>query len=318
MQKGNSDVVHIFRITGSLLTFSITWHNKRWERYHFPKCEQIPDDVLDEIESLKGSKADRDFEQKHYWIDALGDLGVAVTKEGLFFERDPSEPSPATIMSNPSASLESSPDDIISLEEKGLIPDSIYFMMKQGRTCSLNKEDQSKGISDRRLNFPGICCKHCLGEDESQFVGRYFPHTKKMITETFPHSFYVHILACSKCPQNIKNSLRYLEYRASVQEKQLDRVWKKRYYAKSLWKKLHESYESRGPKRRLSFSKNTTVEGFDVQDDEESATNSSEDETKPNVDFIQIAARWLINWEEKEDKKIDNAGVGVKRKNRTE
>ena len=256
----------------------------QWDTEHFSVCPNIPSDILKELQTLSDTESTSITDKSRYWNDAAREIGITETKEGLFFDRNPYGPSPTI------AVADSSDGELITYEEKDLVPDSIYLMMKQGRRCSLNKTDQSKGVSDRRLGFPGICCKHCGGLEDDAFIGRFFPYTKKMISESFPHSFYTHILSCSKCPQSVKIALRYLEHRASMQEKKLGRSWKKRFFAKSLWKKIHEN--SISPERRLSFSK--TDDTAEVVDNDGSST-SSEDSIKPNHDFIRVAALWLID-----------------------
>ena len=260
----------------------------QWDTEHFSECPNIPSGILKDLQSRIEDECNPADDIVRYWSDAAREIGIAETKQGLFFERDPSTLSPAVRLAD-SVGEKSDHDELISNEEKSSVPHSVFLMMRQGRRCTLNKSDQSKGLSDRRLNYPGICCRHCSGEDDGTFIGRFFPHTKKAIIEKFPHSFYTHILACSKCPKSVKNSLRYLDHRGFKQEKELGRHWKKRFYSKT-WKWLHDKSDT--PERMHSFT--TRDEDPEVIEGDASST-TSDDSAKPNYDFIRIAALWLID-----------------------
>ena len=261
---------------------------KNWQKVHFSGgCDSIPKEILAEIKKKSFTKKSGiNFDPKRYWKDAAREIGLVDTKVGIFFGRDPTGKSPADILANPMEELDSK-DTLVSAEERLSIPDSIFLLLKQGRRCTLTHADQSSGVSDQRLDFAGICCKHCDGKRDDVYVGRFFPSTKKSIIENFATSFYVHVLSCPACPSDVKNSLRYLECRACIQENQLGKHWRKRFFAKTLWNKLHSVEENKitgSPSHWQSRA----------QDDDVSISGNSDVGGNVNSNIVRVAAEWLL------------------------
>lgn len=278
-----------------------------WQRRHFTSCKKIPTDIVAKLSSLEAKQPAKEFDIDRYWSDCAREQGLVDTVDGVYFERDPLLPTPASFFVG---ALKDGDDEknesLIFDEEKEVVTDNTFLLMQQAKVCILNREDQGKGISDRHLGYPGMCCKHCDGRDDN-FQGRYFPHTKKIISDTFPNSFYVHILACSHCPNDVKNSLRYLEYRGLHQEEKLGRNWKKKYFAKILWKRLRENNNA-----DLCLVPGKADDYFD------GGSSSNESETPPpNNDIIRIAAMWLCTRERKYEQKAGKKKT-VKRPKRSE
>jgi len=261
---------------------------KNWQKVHFSGgCDSIPKEIVAEIKKKSlTKKSGINFDPKRYWKDAAREIGLVDTKVGLFFGRDPTGKSPADILANPMEELDSK-DTLVSVEERLSIPDSIYLLLKQGRRCTLTHADQSSGVSDQRLDFAGICCKHCDGKRDGVYVGRFFPSTKKSIIENFATSFYVHVLSCPACPSDVKNSLRYLECRACIQENQLGKYWRKRFFAKTLWNKLHAVEENK-------IKESPSQSQSRVQDDEVSISGNSDVGGNVNSNIVRVAAEWLL------------------------
>lgn len=104
---------------------------------------------------------------------------------------------------------------IVTMNERGLVPDSVLVAYGQLKPCRLDIMDKIGWYKDREIGFPGLCCKHCRGRPSS---GRYFPKTGDNFLRSSKYSIMRHLLElCTDCPDNVRRVLQRLQKKDSLQ-----------------------------------------------------------------------------------------------------
>lgn len=148
----------------------------------------------------------------HFGRDPLGPLppltGPSVnSKEGRTKKKQVKSPAvlpPAQLpVEIPIAELPPPPpvDDrpLVFPEDKPLITDYLYLTLEQMAPCILMEADRVGCYKTRDVGFPGLACRHCVGQgtDERSFhdkrlmgpigtagCGRYFPASEASLSQT--------------------------------------------------------------------------------------------------------------------------------------
>jgi hypothetical protein len=198
----------------------------------------MPPDVRGKIESLKLSSSSRGG-RKQYWIDSAKRLGLVDTLHGIHFGRDPNGPLPpltgpsvnskegrkkkeaqnkkiqlAQDESNgtgpfgpPVALLDDRP--LVFPEDKPLISDYLYLTLEQMSPCLLMEADRVGCYKTRKVGFPGLACKHCVGQAG---CGRYFPASEASLSQTTTSQTIMnHVRNCRRCPVEIRENLEIMK-----------------------------------------------------------------------------------------------------------
>jgi len=204
-------------------------------RLHLDCCQAMPPDVRAKIEALKVSSSSRGG-RKQYWIDSAKRLGLVDTKHGIHFGRDPfgplppltgpsvnskegrkkkeaqkkEEPPPPEV---PEEELEPPPvvDDrpLVFPEDKDLISDYLYLTLEQMSPCILMEADRVGCYKGRKVGFPGLACKHCVGQAG---CGRYFPASEASLSQTTTSQTIMnHVRNCRRCPLEIRENLELMK-----------------------------------------------------------------------------------------------------------
>jgi hypothetical protein len=66
-------------------------------------------------------------------------------------------------------------------EDKHLISDYLYLTLEQMQPCHLMEADRVGCYKGRKVGFPGLACKHCVGQAG---CGRYFPASEASLSQT--------------------------------------------------------------------------------------------------------------------------------------
>jgi hypothetical protein len=165
---------------------------------------------------------------------------------------------------------------------------------------------------------------HC--ESKSNNIGRYFPVSAKNLTDNTANSIHGHVSTCSRCPENIKASLAYLQHRATLQKAELSGSWKKKFF-KRIWDRLHQERawtNEDNPNNSKALTESTPPEDEDDEDgndgdsqedngsDKTSTAGTSDDDVEPVLremaDLIKAAAVWLSENEGSNDNGIRTRG----------
>lgn len=199
-------------------------------RLHLDCCQSMPPDVRNRIEQLKLSSSSRGG-RKQYWVDSAKRLGLVDTPHGIHFGRDPHGPLPP--LSGPSVNskegrkrkeaqkkeeVEPPVDEepgpplppvdtrpLVFPEDQPLISDYLYLTLEQMSPCVLMEADRVGCYKTRSVGFPGLACRHCVGQAG---CGRYFPASEASLSQTTTSQTIMnHVRNCRRCPVEIRENL---------------------------------------------------------------------------------------------------------------
>ena len=133
-------------------------------------------------------------------------------------------------------------NNIIQDEDKHLVTDYYYHLMKQFKKCYYSPEDSKRrGGSSKQfqeVGFPGFQCLHCA---PSVFPRKYFWSQSDRLKNSFSE-VSKHMMRCQYCPVEIRNSLSFLKKYHQRQMKSIPRGSQRMFFRK-IWKRLHGKME---------------------------------------------------------------------------
>ena len=174
----------------------------------------------------------------HFGRDPLGPLpplsGPSVnSKEGRQRKRAPAKPAlaPSVPAAEPAVAAPPTPkvqeriiepvellppppppvDDrpLVFPEDKELISDFLYLTLEQMSPCVLMEADRVGCYKTRQLGFPGLACRHCVGQAG---CGRYFPASEASLSQTTTSQTIMnHVRNCRRCPIEIRENLEIMK-----------------------------------------------------------------------------------------------------------
>jgi len=104
---------------------------------------------------------------------------------------------------------EPEPYPLVEPSDRPLISDYLYLALEQMQPCNLMDADRVGCYKGRRLGFPGLACKHCVGQAG---CGRYFPASEASISQTTTSQTIVnHVRNCRRCPIEIREQLELMK-----------------------------------------------------------------------------------------------------------
>jgi len=174
-----------------------------WERMHTDKSDS---DFLSDDESLESLASSQDEGGvQNQVVDALNDNQSMTNDDtcngGLVFPSD-----------------------------RHLTSNFVYLALRQVEPYNLTAKDVAQGRGTFEVGFPGLICKHCMGQEGSRkFFNRSAYHLRNAFAKVPDH-----LMICTKCPNEIKKALATFKKTRSKEESQLkrgsniafmDRVW---------------------------------------------------------------------------------------------
>ena len=94
-------------------------------------------------------------------------------------------------------------------EDKPLICDYLYLTLEQMQPAKLMQADRVGCYKARDIGFPGLACKHCVGQAG---CGRYFPASEASLSQTTTSQTILnHVRNCRRCPIAIRESLELMK-----------------------------------------------------------------------------------------------------------
>ena len=94
-------------------------------------------------------------------------------------------------------------------EDKPLISDYLYLTLEQMSPCVLMEADRVGSYKTRKVGFPGLACKHCVGQAG---CGRYFPASQASLSQTTTSQTIMnHVRNCRRCPIEIRENLEIMK-----------------------------------------------------------------------------------------------------------
>ena len=290
-------------------------------RLHLDCCQSMPPEIRQKIESLKVSSSSRGG-RKQYWIDSAKRLGLVDTRHGIHFGRDPLGPLPpltgpsvnskegrkkkeAQKKSEPNPPAEEEVEQIpippvddrplVFPEDEELISDYLYLTLEQMSPCILMEADRVGCYKGRKVGFPGLACKHCVGQAG---CGRYFPASEASLSQTTTSQTIMnHVRNCRRCPMEIRENLELMKRaRMGPDGKRLDKpkhggrkVFFRRLWCRIQGLPLDEASEGKGKKKRYR-KPGVKPKKKKKNGDENGIYSDDEDENEPKVKSQQKKA----------------------------
>lgn len=311
-------------------------------RLHFDCCLSMPDEVRMKIENLKVSSSARGG-RKQYWIDSAKRLGLVDTPYGIHFGRDPTGPLPpltgplgpapraskkadkkATADVVGSSNIETDqaeaskaiqpiahlpPEELYPLvlpEDKDLISDYLYLTLEQMQPCNLMEADKVGCYKGRKVGFPGLACKHCVGQAG---CGRYFPASEASLSQTTTSQTIMnHVRNCRRCPIEIRENLELMKRARTADGKRADkpRHGGRKVFFHRLWCRIQripmeDEDETPAKKKKLWGRRKVSTTGRKKRQPALSPTETSSDGAS-DMDDVRSSA------EEEEDTETEDSG----------
>lgn len=295
-------------------------------RLHLDCCLSMPPEVRAKIEALKVSCSSRGG-RKQYWVDSAKRLGLVDTAHGIHFGRDPQgplpplsgpsvnskegrvkkrnppKPPPPPKMAEPEPAEPEEPPPppppvdcrpLVFPEDEALISDYLYLTLEQMSPCLLMEADRVGCYKARKVGFPGLACRHCVGQAG---CGRYFPASEASLSQTTTSQTIMnHVRNCRRCPIEIRENLDIMKRnRMGHDGKRNDKPKHggRKVFFHRLWCRIQNlpfddsivemsekkrKYKKPGPKKRRKTSDGSEEDSDeDGSDDEDEETDSEED-----------------------------------------
>ncbi len=298
-------------------------------RLHLDCCLSMPADVRSKIEALKASCSSRGG-RKQYWIEAAKRRGFVDTPDGIHFGRDPLAPLPdhvgpavtkdgrrkrviktseETVVAPPQELLPPPPpvDDrpLVFEEDRPLISDYLYLTLEQMAPCTLMEADRVGCYKTRKVGFPGLACKHCVGQAG---CGRYFPASEASLSQTTTSQTIMnHVRNCRRCPTEIRENFEVMKRnRMGPDGKRADKpkhggrkVFFHRLWCRIQGLEIHEEelkLDDSVPKRRKPYAKKSRKRSYDSDgesgdDDGDAVTSEGESDSDAESEASEKKSR---------------------------
>jgi hypothetical protein len=221
-----------------------------WQRRHSLVCLDIPAWVKKEMSELKERSKSGAGGRRQYWEESARRIGLANTRHGIRFVRTPGDLGEDVVEEvttetannmfaedNVEDNLKARSVPVVRIEDREIVKDFLYILLKQMEECIFLEEDRQGGrskVKDCPVGYPGMQCKHCGGKAG---FGRYFPATLSALTSAnSDRNIYNHIIKCRRCPQTVKDQLSIL------QQDQLNlknRRGSRKLFFQKVWNRLH-------------------------------------------------------------------------------
>eukprot|EP00978_Attheya_sp_CCMP212_P031319 scaffold117941_cov60-Attheya_sp.AAC.1 len=135
------------------------------------------------------------------------------------------------------AAAEEGEEDLVLDEDKRLLTDYFYYLMKQLRPCRFSEADRKTRGGKREnvaLGYGGLQCVHCLGATSSR---KFFWSNVDRLANSFAE-IPGHVLKCKGCPTACKRSLIELKGKHAEQMAKRERGSQKIFFRR-MWRRLH-------------------------------------------------------------------------------
>lgn len=129
-------------------------------------------------------------------------------------------------------------DRLVLDEDKLLLTDYFFYLMKQLRLCRFSESDRKTRGGKRekiKLGYGGLQCIHCADVPNSR---KFFWSNVDRLANSFAE-IPGHVLKCRRCPQQTKEALMQLKQFHPEQMARLPRGSQKVFFRR-MWRRLHD------------------------------------------------------------------------------
>lgn len=174
-------------------------------------------------------------------------------------------------------------------EDKHLISDYLYLTLEQMGPCFLTEADRVGCYKTRKVGFPGLACKHCVGQAG---CGRYFPASEASLSQTTTSQTIMnHVRNCRRCPMEIRENLEIMKRNRMGPDGKRSEKPKhggRKVFFHRLWCRIQnipfeegkaETKESKRKKKRSGKKKKTNEHGEALDESDEDEDDVEDEET---------------------------------------
>lgn len=161
-------------------------------------------------------------------------------------------------------------------EDKLLLTDYFYHLMRQLRLCRFSEADRKTRGGKReniKVGYGGLQCVHCAEAPNSR---KFFWSNVDRLANSFAE-IPGHVLKCRRCPVPIKNALLELKRRHPEQMARLPRGSQKVFFRR-MWRRLHDE----DPEAADETTESTT-DAAGASNDENVAPKSKSSKNAPAI-----------------------------------
>lgn len=176
-------------------------------------------------------------------------------------------------------------DRLVLEEDKLLLTDYFFYLMKQLRLCRFSEADRKTRGGKRekiKLGYGGLQCVHCADVPNSR---KFFWSNVDRLANSFAE-IPGHVLKCRRCPQQTKEALMQLKQFHPEQMARLPRGSQKVFFRR-MWRRLHDEdtqANAMATGSPMDQSNSENVEPGNIEKNEslkEAATTEKEGEETP-------------------------------------
>jgi len=156
-------------------------------------------------------------------------------------------------------------DSLVLEEDKLLLTDYFYHLMKQLRLCRFSEADRKTRGGKRekiKLGYGGLQCIHCADIPNSR---KFFWSNVDRLANSFAE-IPGHVLKCRRCPLQTKDALGNLKVFHPEQMARLPRGSQKVFFRR-MWRRLHDEDEAAGAAMAEQENREAAAERSDAEDE---------------------------------------------------
>ena len=182
-------------------------------RDHFVHCSELPKDLFQKFQSLKGKNAQGATDSKQYWVYAARKLGMHDAEKGIQLT-DASKAAAQNMLpygmtadlSNMVKARAQDPPLLNNPEQDKLkLTPFLLQLLKHLRIVHLTPSEQVGKRKGLPVGLEGLGCKYCFEKGRLGF-SRCFPLRRRALP-SHVHDLYQHCLRCTLCPTEVKAKL---------------------------------------------------------------------------------------------------------------
>jgi len=134
--------------------------------------------------------------------------------------------------------------DIVTLQDRHLVPDTTLIAMAQMKICALTADDQVGRCKDHKLGFLGLCCKWCGGKAGKPGYGRYFPSSLRSLAQADSCQQIVKHASgkCTLVPTDIRRAIVERQLQNTKEDHRI-KYGARKIFFKRVWQRLHGDAE---------------------------------------------------------------------------
>lgn len=153
-------------------------------------------------------------------------------------------------------------DQLVLEEDKMLLTDYFYYLMKQLKVCRFSETDRKTRGGKREniaVGYGGLQCIHCA---ETPNARKFFWSNVDRLANSFAEIPF-HVLKCRHCPNETKQAIEELKIRHPDQMGKLPRGSQKVFFRR-MWRRLHDGDPK--PEGALPDEKEPDEEGRAIEE----------------------------------------------------